>query len=88
MDYLYFFLLVAFLIGVLFLLFRLEKQAKRQQRKAAYELLERRDASAKEIKQVLKALRLYGGRWRKDKEFLQLIARLEERLKKAGEYSR
>jgi hypothetical protein len=84
MDYFYFSLLVAFLIGVLVLLFRLEKGEKRRQRKAAYDLLERRGASAGEIKQVLKGLRLYGGRWRKDKEFVQLIARLEERLKKAG----
>jgi cbb3-type cytochrome oxidase subunit 3 len=88
MDYLFFILLVAFLAGLLYFLFRLEKQAKRQQRKAAYELLERQDASAKEIKQVLKGLRLYGGRWFKDKEFVQLIARLEEHLIKTGEYGR
>jgi hypothetical protein len=83
MDYLYFFLLMAFLGGLLAFLFRLEKQAKRQQRRAAYDLLEKKDASAKEIKQALKGLRLYGGRWRKDKEFLQIIIRLEERLKNA-----
>jgi len=83
MDYFYFFLLLAFLAGALFLLFRLEGREKRRQRKAAYNLLERRDASAREIKQALKSLRLYGGRWRKDKEFIQLIARLEERLKNA-----
>jgi hypothetical protein len=84
MDYLYLFLLVAFLAGMLFFLFRLEKREKYRQRKAAYDLLERHDASAQEIRKALKNLRLYGGRWRKDKEFLQLILRLEERLKNAG----
>jgi hypothetical protein len=83
MDYVYLFLLVAFLAGALFFLFRLEKQAKYRQRRAAYDLLEKKNSSAQEIKQALKGLRLYSGRWRKDKEFLQLIARLEERLKNA-----
>ncbi len=85
MDYLYFFLLMAFLAGVLLFLFRLEGRAKRQQRQAAYDLLEKKDPSSQEIKRTLKGLRLYGGRWRKDKEFLQLIARLEARLKNARE---
>ena len=84
MNYLYFFLLVAFLAGLLVFLFRLEKQAKRRQRRTAYDLLEKKNPSTQEIKQALKGLRLYGGRWRKDKEFLQLILRLEERLKNAG----
>ena len=85
MEYFFFFLFIAFLVGVLFLLTRMEARAKRRYRKAAYALLEQPDPSRSDIKQVLKSLRLYGGRWRKDKEFIQLIARLEERLKTAKE---
>jgi hypothetical protein len=81
MEYVYFFLFAAFLIGMLVLVARIEARSKNRQRKAAYDLLEKPDPSIMEVRQVLKGLRLYGGRWRKDKEFQQLIARLEERLR-------
>jgi hypothetical protein len=85
MEYFYFFLFIAFLVGTLIFLTRMEARAKIRQKKAAYELLEQKEPSTQEIKRVLKGLRLYGGRWRKDKEFQQLIVKLEERLKNAGE---
>jgi hypothetical protein len=85
MEYVYFFLLLAFLIGLLVFLSRLDTRTKNRHRKDAYHLLEQPDPSAKDIKRVLKGLRLYGGRWRRDKEFRQLIDRLEERLKNARE---
>jgi len=85
MEYFYFFLFIAFLVGVLILLTQMERRAKNRYRKAAYAMLEQPDPSSKDIKAVLKSLRLYGGRWRKDKEFMQLIARLEERLKTVRE---
>jgi hypothetical protein len=81
MEYFYFFLFVAFLVGMLVLLSRIEARAKRRQRKAAYDLLEQPDPSDREIRQVIKGLKLYEGRWRKDKELTQLVARLAERLK-------
>jgi hypothetical protein len=84
MEYVYFFLLVAFLVGMLVLLSRMDARAKNRQRKAAYALLEQPNPSGNEIRQVLKGLRLYGGRWRKDKEFQQLTVRLEERLRNTG----
>ena len=80
MDYFYFFLFVAFLIGVLVLLARIEGRVKRRVRKAAYDLLEEPDPADGEIRQVIKKLKLYEGRWRKDKEFGQLIERLAARL--------
>jgi ABC-type multidrug transport system fused ATPase/permease subunit len=83
MEYLYFALFVVFLVAMLVLLSRIEARAKRRQRKAAYDLLERPDPSEKEIRQTIRGLRLYEGHWRKDKEFSQLAARLKERLRSA-----
>ncbi len=85
MEYVYFFLFLALLVGALVFLSWMDRRAKNRHRKAAYNMLEHPDPSSKEIKQVLKGLRLYGGRWHKDKEFLQLIDRLEERLRNARE---
>ena len=81
MDYLYFILFIAFLVGILILLTRLEARTKRRKRKAAYDLLEQPAPSQKDILDTIKGLRLYGGRWRKDKEFIQLISKLQQRLK-------
>jgi hypothetical protein len=81
MDYVYFSLFAAFLVGVLILLTRMDARVKNRYRKAAYDLLEQPSPSGQEIRKAIKGLHLYSGRWRKDKEFRQLIVRLEEKLR-------
>ena len=46
----------------------------------AYKLLETSEPSAKEISDTIKALQLYGGRLRKDKESVELIKRLQDKF--------
>ena len=80
MEYLTFILLILFLIFLLFLLTRIEKGTKNKWRKTAYELLEMESPDSEELLKTIKHLRLYGGRIRKDKEFMQLITRLQDKL--------
>jgi hypothetical protein len=82
MDYVIFAIIILALGGMLFLVNRMDKSAKNKYRKEAYTLLESPSPDTKEIKKTLKGLSLYGGRWRKDKEFVQLIKRLSEKLDK------
>jgi hypothetical protein len=81
MDYFYFFLFVVVLVGALVLLMRIDARIKRRYRKDAYTLLEDPSPSAADVRRTIKGLRLYGGRWRRNKEFIQLTERLIERLK-------
>ena len=46
----------------------------------AYKLLETSDPSPKEVKDIIKALQLYGGRWHKDKESVELVRRLQSKF--------
>lgn len=80
MDYLYFVLIILVLVGLLYLVHRMDKNAKNKYRKDAYSLLDNPVADPKEIKKTLRGLSLYGGRLRKDQEFSQLIKRLSEKL--------
>src|SRR3972149_7384127 len=80
MDYVIFFLIIAGLTGIIFITRRLDNNAKNKYRKAAYELLERPAPDRADIMKTLKGLHLYGGRFRKDKEFVQLIRRLSDKL--------
>jgi hypothetical protein len=82
MDYFYFALIILVLAGAWFLLNRMDKRTKNQHKKEAYRLLDTPDASKKEIEKTIKMLRLYGGRFRKDKEFIQLVNKLIDRLNK------
>jgi len=82
MDYFYFALIILVLIGAFYLLNRLDKKSKNSHKKEAYRLLDEPNASKEEIIKNIKMLRLYGGRWRKDKEFVQLVERLVDKLKK------
>jgi len=77
MDYLYFFLIVFGLVAIMYLLIRLEKGTKMKYKKTAYSLLEATKPGAKEIRDTIKGLRIYGGRWFKDKEAYQLVERLQ-----------
>jgi hypothetical protein len=76
MDYFFFALIILALILIIFLLNRAERNIKARYKKTAYGLLEAARPSSKEIKDAIKGLRLYGGRWFKDKECAQLVQRL------------
>ncbi len=80
MDYALFILLIVVLVGATILLRRSDIRTKNKYRKAAYRLLEKSNPDPKELKVTIKYLRLYGGRWRKDKEFVQLATRLIDKL--------
>jgi len=80
MDYFYFALIILVLIGAFYLLNRIDKKTKNNHKKEAYRLLDEPNASKEEIIKNIKMLRLYGGRWRKDKEFVQLVDRLIKKL--------
>jgi hypothetical protein len=84
MDYVYFGLIIVALGGASYLLTWMDKKTKNKHKIEAYHLLDSPDASNEDIKKNIKMLRLYGGRWRKDKEFIQLINRLIDKLEKSG----
>lgn len=80
MDYALFILLIIVLIGAVIFLRRSDTITKKKYRKTAYNLLEMPNPDPKEITNTIKYLRLYGGRWHKDKEFVELIKRLLDKL--------
>ncbi len=82
MDYFYLVLMILVLVGLVVLLNRMDKRTKNKHKKEAYELLDAPDATPDAIKKNIKMLRLYGGRWKKDKEFIQLIDKLIAKLDK------
>jgi hypothetical protein len=80
MDYVIFALIIIGLVLVIILLNRVEKRTKLNIKKTAYTLLEAVDPTPKDIKDAIKGLRLYGGRFRKDKECVELVKRLIDKL--------
>ena len=76
MDYVIFILIIVTLVLIIVFLNRLEKIIKTKFKKTAYGLLETARPTSKEMKDTIKGLRLYGGRWFKDKECTQLVDRL------------
>jgi hypothetical protein len=80
MDYFIFALIIVILILVIILLNRIEKRTKLNLKKTAYNLLEAVDPASKDIRDTIKGLRLYGGRFRKDKECIELVKRLIDKL--------
>lgn len=82
MDYFYLALIFLALVAAFYLITRLDKKEKNKHKKEAYRILDSGDASRKEIVKAIKMLRLYGGRWKKDKEFVQLVDRLITKLDK------
>jgi hypothetical protein len=81
-SYFWFAVIVIALIAAWFMLNRMDKKTKNKYKKDAYRLLDEPSATVKEITYTIKMLRLYGGRFRKDKEFVQLVNRLIEKLEK------
>ena len=80
LDYVLYVLVIAVLVGVIFLLRKLENRDKNKYKKAAYNLLDDASPSPKELKDTLRKLNLYRGRFRKDKEFTLLMKRLSDKL--------
>jgi hypothetical protein len=80
MDYFYFALIIIGLVAIIVLISRYEKGIKRRHIKDAYGLLETSDANPQKVIDTIKGLRLYGGRWRKDKECVQLVQRLQDKF--------
>ncbi len=80
MEYVYIILFMVFLLGLLVLLSRLDRRTKNKHKQTAYKLLETSGPDPKAVKDTIKLLRLYGGRWRKDKECIELVQRLQEKL--------
>jgi hypothetical protein len=88
MDYFYFILIILALVAAFIFLQRSDKKTKNRHKVDAYKLLDSPNPAPEEIVKTIKFLRLYGGRWRKDKEFLQLVERLQVRLKLSIEVAR
>jgi hypothetical protein len=80
MEYVYMVLFIFVLVLLLAGLGRLDARTKKKYKRDAYKLLEDSSADIKKINDTIKGLRLYGGRWRKDKECVQLIERLQQKL--------
>jgi hypothetical protein len=80
MDIFYFALILVALGAAMYFLSRSEKKTKNKHKKDAYRLLDNPNPERTEIVKTIKLLRLYGGRWRKDKEFIELVNRLRDRL--------
>ncbi|HTY81731.1 MAG TPA: hypothetical protein VMB24_03025 [Dehalococcoidales bacterium] len=80
MDYIYIVLFLLVLVGALVLLSRLDARTKKRYKQDAYRLLETANADVKKLKDTIKGLRLYGGRFKKDKEAYQLIQKLQDKL--------
>ncbi len=82
MDYVIFVLIILVLGGAFYWLHKADIKTKNKYKKEAYRLLDTDSASRDDILKNVKMLRLYSGRWKKDKEFLQLIDRLLTKLDK------
>jgi hypothetical protein len=80
MDIVIFVLIIVGMVLLLVLLNRIEKKTKLNIKKTAYNLLEAVNPAPREIRDTIKSLRLYGGRFRKDKECIELVNRLIVKL--------
>jgi hypothetical protein len=69
----FFILFILAMAVVYYLLHRSEDRTKDKCKITAYNLLEEKNPDPKKIKATLRLLNLYGGRWRRDQEFEQLI---------------
>jgi hypothetical protein len=81
-DYFFFIGIILVLGAASYLLTRLEKKTKNKVKKEAYRLLDTPEPARADIIKSIKMIRLYGGRWFKDKEFKQIADRLIDKLEK------
>jgi hypothetical protein len=80
MDYVYMVLFILALVLALFGLNRYDAYTKTKYKKDAYKLLEDPAPDIKKIKDTIKGLRMYSGKWRKDKESVMLVEKLQGRM--------
>jgi hypothetical protein len=80
MDYVWFILLILFLVLIIFVLNKMDRITRNRHRQTAYSLLETDNPDPGEIAKTIKGLRLYGGRWHKNDEFMRLIRQLQDKL--------
>ena len=84
MDYLWFVLMILALCGAWYLVNRFDKRAKSRNREEAYRVLDLENPSEKELKDAIRGIHIYTGKWRKDKEFVELRNKLSDRMNKLG----
>jgi hypothetical protein len=65
---------------LLFGLNRLDARTRKKHKQTAYKLLEDTNPDIKKVRDTIKCLRLYGGRWKKDKECVLLVEKLQDKL--------
>jgi hypothetical protein len=80
MDYVFFILFILALIAGFYFIRKSDIRTKNKYKLNGYHLLEEPHPDPKKIVETIKLLRLYGGRWRKDKEFVDLVRLLADRL--------
>ena len=80
MDYAAFIIIILILIFLIIILNRIQTKTRDKHKIDAYRLLETPEPSAKEVRDTIKALKLYGGRWFKDKESVELVRRLQDKF--------
>ncbi len=66
--------------GAWYFIKRMDRAAKDKSRENAYRLLEMENPPTKELKRTIRDLNLYGGRLKRDQEFLQLRQKLTRKL--------
>jgi len=76
LDIVSFILMILVLGSLSYLLYRMDVSAKKKYKMTAYDLLDKKNPDPKKIKDSIRLLRLYGGRFRKDPECSQLIGLL------------
>ncbi|MBN1161777.1 MAG: hypothetical protein JXA17_07520 [Dehalococcoidales bacterium] len=79
-DIVIFIVIILVLIGITVFLHRSEAKSKNKHKIAAYNLLEEKNPDPQKIKNTIRMLSLYGGRFRRDQEFDQLIRMLTDLL--------
>jgi hypothetical protein len=84
MDYFWIVLFLLVLVAGLVWLSKLDVRSKKKYKQNAYKLLETANADLKKVKETIKGLRLYSGRFKKDKECAQLIEKLQDKLEANG----
>ncbi|OGN95264.1 MAG: hypothetical protein A2Y89_02015 [Chloroflexi bacterium RBG_13_51_18] len=71
-DILFFIGLILLLAGAVYLLHRIDVKEKNKHKIHAYNLLDKDNPDPKDIKNSIRLLSAYGGRFRKDQEFMEL----------------
>jgi hypothetical protein len=79
MDLFLFILIIVGMAGIFYLLVRWEKRTKKDYKEKAANLLLTSDPDPREVKDTIKNLHLYSGRFRKDKEAVSLITELQDK---------